>query len=64
MILIVEPSVKPANKRNQDQPINIWVQRTEIGLDAFADNTNLIGWATSLRDGAPLANIESRRGCL
>src|SRR6185369_7041413 len=27
-----------------------WVQSTRIGLDAFADNDQLIGWANSLED--------------
>ena len=35
-----------------------WVQVTEIGLDAFADSTELIGWATRLTDGTPLAGVE------
>ncbi|HWN70309.1 MAG TPA: MG2 domain-containing protein, partial [Haliangium sp.] len=35
-----------------------WLQVTELGLDAFADQTELIGWATRLVDGAPLADVE------
>lgn len=39
-------------------PVAAWVQSTRIGLDAFADNDQLIGWATSLEDGAPLADVQ------
>ena len=35
-----------------------WVQRTYIGLDAFNDNTDVVAWATALKDGAPLSGVE------
>jgi uncharacterized protein YfaS (alpha-2-macroglobulin family) len=35
-----------------------WVQRTQIGLDAFNDNTDLVAWATSLKDGTPLEGVD------
>ena len=35
-----------------------WVQSTQIGLDAFVDNIELVGWANSLADGAPLRNVQ------
>lgn len=35
-----------------------WVQMTQIGLDAFADNTDLLAWATSLQSGEPMAGVE------
>ncbi len=34
-----------------------WVQATHIGLDAFVDHGELVGWATSLADGEPLADL-------
>jgi uncharacterized protein YfaS (alpha-2-macroglobulin family) len=39
-------------------PLLAWVQSTQIGLDAFVDNDELIGWASSLQDGAPLAGVQ------
>ena len=39
-------------------PLLCWVQATQIGLDAFADNQHLIGWANSLVDGAPLSDVK------
>src|SRR5690606_15562446 len=35
-----------------------WVQATKIGLDAFVDNTELVGFATELATGRPLGNVE------
>lgn len=42
----------------QHNPVVAWVQSTRIGLDAFADNDQLVGWANSLEDGAPLADVQ------
>jgi alpha-2-macroglobulin len=36
----------------------VWIQATRIGLDAFVDGTDLLGWATSLTDGRPLEGVE------
>jgi uncharacterized protein YfaS (alpha-2-macroglobulin family) len=55
VIIIVEPTIKKKNDRTQ---IKTWVQVTNIGLDAFVDRTDLIGWATSLKDGRPLEGVE------
>jgi uncharacterized protein YfaS (alpha-2-macroglobulin family) len=38
--------------------VETWIQATDIGLDAFADNGALHVWANSLRDGRPLAGVE------
>ncbi len=42
VILTIEPTVK---RRDWEQEIVLWVQATQIGLDAFADQTELVGWA-------------------
>jgi alpha-2-macroglobulin len=55
-VVIVEPTQRPANQRRAMQVV-AWVQATQIGLDAFADGRRVVGWATSLRDGAPLAGV-------
>jgi uncharacterized protein YfaS (alpha-2-macroglobulin family) len=39
-------------------PLLCWAQSTKIGLDAFVDNRQLIGWANSLVDGAPLSDVK------
>lgn len=55
VILTIEPTVK---RRDWEQEIVLWIQATQIGLDAFADQTELIGWATSLKDGKPIADAQ------
>src|SRR4029077_10248118 len=40
------------------ETVEAWVQRTKIGLDAFTDRTDFVGWATSLADGAPLKDAQ------
>ncbi len=39
------------------QTFHHWVQATRIGLDAFVDHGQLLGWANDLRTGAPLAGV-------
>lgn len=57
VIVIVEPTTPPSN-RYERQQVESWVQSTNIGLDAFVDQNSLVGWATSLKDGRPLADVE------
>jgi alpha-2-macroglobulin len=57
MVLVVEPPVKPKN-RWEARTIKTWIQATQIGLDAFVDNTDLLAWATSLKDGKPLDGVQ------
>jgi uncharacterized protein YfaS (alpha-2-macroglobulin family) len=52
--------VDPLPHRQNDRAVETWVQRTNIGLDAFVDQANLVGWATSLKDGAPLSGVQMR----
>jgi uncharacterized protein YfaS (alpha-2-macroglobulin family) len=56
VFLVVEPAVKA--KHEEREWIKAWVQVTNIGLDAFVDNNDLIGWATSLKDGRPLEGVQ------
>lgn len=50
-------SITPASDVYHN-PLLAWVQSTQIGLDAFVDNDELIGWASSLQDGAPLGDVQ------
>ncbi len=50
--------VKPTNWPNRYKPeIKVWVQVTDIGLDAFSDQSEMITWATDLATGKPLAGV-------
>jgi uncharacterized protein YfaS (alpha-2-macroglobulin family) len=52
VFIIVEPTA-PTARRKHDS-VAVWAQVTQIGLDAFVDSSELIGWATSLKDGKPI----------
>jgi uncharacterized protein YfaS (alpha-2-macroglobulin family) len=54
-------------EEDRDKPVAIylrpnraqaWLQSTNIGLDAFVDNHQLVAWTNSLKDGRPLAGVE------
>ena len=55
--IVAVESIMPASDRYHN-PLLCWAQSTQIGLDAFADNKQLIGWANSLIDGAPLRDVK------
>ncbi|HEX8174881.1 MAG TPA: Ig-like domain-containing protein [Pyrinomonadaceae bacterium] len=56
VIAVIEP---PTVQKNQErQVIYRWMQATNIGLEAFVDRTDLLGWANSLKDGRPLEGVE------
>ncbi|MEP7213951.1 MAG: alpha-2-macroglobulin family protein [Acidobacteriota bacterium] len=52
--------VEPVVKRDQYDRSRIltWLQATQIGLDAFVDSSELIGFATDLKTGKPLAGVD------
>jgi uncharacterized protein YfaS (alpha-2-macroglobulin family) len=55
-IIEIEPTVK-RNKYDRTK-ITVWAQSTQIGLDAFVDNEELVGFATDLKTGKPLSGVE------
>lgn len=55
VVVIVEPE-RPA--KGDRQRVVAWVQATAIGVDAFTDAGSLVAWATSLKDGRPLAGAK------
>jgi uncharacterized protein YfaS (alpha-2-macroglobulin family) len=56
VFIMVEPAVRV--KGREREALRTWVEVTGIGLDAFADREQLIGWATALGDGHPLEGVE------
>ncbi len=56
IVIDIEPTVK----RDQYDRTRVirWLQSTQIGLDAFVDNTELVGFATELATGKPLAGVD------
>ncbi len=61
-VLIVEPPAGIFESENDkwrrfSQTIITWVQITQIGLDAYNDYSDMVVWATDLKDGSPLAGV-------
>jgi alpha-2-macroglobulin len=61
-IVIVSPPADSLDPDQYRQVVQTWVQVTEIGLDAFADHSQMVAWATSLKDGAPLSGVSIQAG--
>ena len=64
-VVIVEPPAGMFKSDNEkwrrfSQTIITWVQITQIGLDAYNDYSDMVVWATDLKDGSPLANVHIR----
>lgn len=56
VIVTVMPTVMPRDM-HYVQIVHGWYQATDIGLDAFSDDTELYAWATDLSTGAPLSDV-------
>ncbi len=56
VIVDIEPTVK-RDKYDRTR-IFTWIQATQIGLDAFVDNQELVGFATDLKTGKPVNGVE------
>ncbi|MEZ5344003.1 MAG: alpha-2-macroglobulin family protein [Pyrinomonadaceae bacterium] len=56
VVVDIEPTVK-RDKYDRTQ-ISTWIQSTNIGLDAFVDSEELVGFATDLKTGKSLADVE------
>ena len=62
-VVLVEPTGALAALTREDdgwwenQPVLVWVQATEIGLDAVIDGNDVVAWATALTTGEPMAGV-------
>jgi alpha-2-macroglobulin len=57
-VLAIVDAVQPPQREYERRSVIIWLQATNIGLDAFVDHSDVLGWATSLKDGKPLNDVE------
>jgi uncharacterized protein YfaS (alpha-2-macroglobulin family) len=65
VVVVVSPTRQfPSNTELywRNRPTIAWVQETSIAVDAFAQQNDLIAWATDLRNGAPIAGVTVRLG--
>jgi alpha-2-macroglobulin len=62
LIIFAEPTNKPEKPdyyyQQENKTVIKWIQATNIGLDAFSDNENLVSLATDLKSGKPIANAQ------
>ena len=56
VVLDIEPTVR-RDKYDRTRVVT-WLQATQIGIDAFVDNTELVGFVTELKTGKPLAGVD------
>lgn len=56
VVLDIEPTVR--KDKYDRKRVLTWLQATQIGLDAFVDNSELVGFATELKTGKPLAGVD------
>ncbi len=62
-VVVVQPPGGLFKNPNDYRPIvQAWVQVTQIGLDAFANSTDMVAWTTSLKDGSPLPGVSITPG--
>ena len=58
VIAIVEPNHPPPPEKWRRQWVRTWLQVTKLGLDAFVDNEELIGWTTDLETGEAARDVD------
>jgi uncharacterized protein YfaS (alpha-2-macroglobulin family) len=56
-VVIVKPPKGFFQEERYWETVHAWVQITQIGLDAFADHSEMMVWTTALKDGAPLGGV-------
>ncbi len=56
VIVDVEDTARTSDKYQQRRKV-VWIQSTNIGLDAFIDSNELVGFATDLRTGKALSGV-------
>ncbi len=60
LVLVIEPEIGLlATLRGQTPPVyRLWVQMSDLAVDAMSDSEEMLAWATSLDDGSALAGVE------
>ncbi len=61
-IVIAKPPKGLFQEERYWEHVQVWVQISDIGLDAFVDNSEMVVWATDLLTGAPLENVSIKPG--
>jgi uncharacterized protein YfaS (alpha-2-macroglobulin family) len=62
LVVVVEAEGAQRLQDRYGRLVSTWVQATQIGVDAFADHSQMVAWTTALKDGAPLAGVTLETG--
>jgi hypothetical protein len=54
----IEPKSASVTVRAREWRVVSWLQSTQIGLDAFVDNLELVAFATELKSGKPISGAD------
>ncbi len=57
LLVVVEPTRTPP-KGWQRTELDVWVQSTDLGVNAYVESDQLTGWVTRLVDGAPIDGVQ------
>lgn len=57
-IVIVKPPKGFFEKEEPWRWVQVWVQVTHLGVDAFVDHSSLVAWVTDLKTGESLKDVE------
>ncbi|HSO40060.1 MAG TPA: alpha-2-macroglobulin family protein [Labilithrix sp.] len=56
-VVVVEPTRAPPKGYHRAE-LDIWVQSTDLGVNAYVEDDQLTGWVTRLADGAPESGVQ------
>ena len=57
MVVVVEPTRAPPKGYHRSE-LDVWVQSTDLGVNAYVEADQLTGWVTRLADGLPLDGVQ------
>lgn len=56
LVIVESTRTPPPNHRRPE--FQVWVQVTELGLEAFLESDRVTGWVSSLKDGSPIDDAD------
>jgi uncharacterized protein YfaS (alpha-2-macroglobulin family) len=56
-IIVAKPPKGLFKEDRYWETVHVWLQVTDIGLDAFVDHTEMVVWATDLSSGEPISDV-------
>lgn len=57
LLVIAKPPKGFFEEERLWETVHVWVQITQIGIDAFTDPSDMVVWTTALKDGTPLEGV-------